>query len=121
MANPRTVIDDLLRLMTGAASGVGSMREEMSAQMRQRLDRMADRLELVGREEFEVVREMIAAAREAQEATAERVARLEAEVEALKKARAPARPKRQAGASKGTASSKAPSRGKAAPRTRAKS
>ncbi len=68
-------LDDLAKLATGAAGTLHGVRQELEGIMRQRLDRMLADLDLVTREEFEVVKAMAVAAREENEALK---ARLEA-------------------------------------------
>lgn len=79
-------LDDLAKLATGAAGTLHGVRQEVEGMVRQRLERVLDDLDLVTREEFEVVKAMAAAAREENEALKERL-------EALEKAAA--RPKRK--------------------------
>ena len=71
------LLDDLARVAAGAFGTVVGMREEVEAQLRQRFERVLSRMDLVSREEFEVVREMAAKARDEQEAMAARMAALE--------------------------------------------
>ena len=71
------LIDDLARIASGAVGTVAGMRDEVEAQLRQQIETVLRRLDLVSREEFEAVRELAAQARQEQEALAERVAALE--------------------------------------------
>ena len=71
-------IDDLMRVATGALGTVAGLRDEARARMRDQFERVLSRMELVSREEFEVVRAMAAKAREEHEALAERISALEA-------------------------------------------
>jgi len=70
-------LDDLARLATGAAGTLHGVRQELEGIMRQRLDRMLADLDLVTREEFEVVKAMATAAREENEALKARLEALE--------------------------------------------
>jgi BMFP domain-containing protein YqiC len=72
------VIDDLMRVATGALGTVAGLRDEAQARMRDRFERVLSRMDMVSREEFEVVRAMAAKAREENEALAGRIAALEA-------------------------------------------
>lgn len=72
------VIDDLMRVATGALGTVAGLRDEARARMRDQFERVLSRMDVVSREEFEVVRAMAAKAREEHDALAERVAALEA-------------------------------------------
>jgi BMFP domain-containing protein YqiC len=70
-------LDDLAKLATGAAGTLHGVRQELEGIMRQRLDRMLADLDLVTREEFEVVKAMAVAAREENEALKARLEALE--------------------------------------------
>lgn len=88
----RRVLDDLAKLATsavGVAQGAGREAEEL---VRQRLERLLDRMELVSRDEFEAVKAMAQAAREENERLAARVAALEKQARPAK----PARPRKTA-------------------------
>ena len=71
------LLDDLARVAAGAAGAVTGIRDEVEAQMRQRMERLLSRMDVVSREEFEIVRELAANARREQEALARKVAELE--------------------------------------------
>ena len=97
----RRLLDDLAKLTTsavGVMQGAGREAEEL---LRQRLERLLDRMELVGRDEFEAVQAMAQAARAENERLAARIAALEGQ----------AKPKRKAAA-------KRPAAGKTRPRKR---
>jgi BMFP domain-containing protein YqiC len=72
------LIDDLARVAGGALGTLAGVREEVEARLRQQFERVLAGMDLVTREEFEVVRAMAQAAREEQERLAARVAALEA-------------------------------------------
>jgi len=74
--------DDLSRMMSGALSAAGGVREEAEARLRQHFEAMFTRMDLVRREEFNVVRDMAALARQENERLAERVVELEAKLAA---------------------------------------
>jgi len=83
MQTDNRFIDDMARMMTGAMSAAGGMREEIEARMRHQLESMFARMELVRREEFKVVRDMAALARQENERLEKRLATLEARLAAL--------------------------------------
>jgi BMFP domain-containing protein YqiC len=71
--------DDLAGVAGGALSAVAGLREELTAMVRARVDEAVRRLDLVKREEFDVVAELARRAREQAEALELRVAALEGE------------------------------------------
>lgn len=77
------LFDDLARVAGGAFSAMGGIKEEIESRVRERLERLANDMQLVSREEFEAVSAMAARARSEQEALAARVAALEARLAAL--------------------------------------
>lgn len=77
------LLDDLARVAAGAAGAVSGLRDEVEAQMRQRMERLLANMDVVTREEFEVVRELAANARREQEALSKTVAALEQRIAAL--------------------------------------
>lgn len=80
MSDPRSkILDDVSQLVSGLGIAAQGVREEFAQTMRSMLDTMLADGALVTREEFEVVREM------AEKARAENQ-RLQAEIDALKKA-----------------------------------
>ena len=91
MQSQKPFFDDLARVASGALGALSGMRAEMEAMMRQQFERFTSSLDLVPREEFEVVRAMAIKAREDNEAQAARLAELEAKLAAL--ATPPAKPK----------------------------
>ena len=78
-------LDELARLMTDAAGAAQGMRREFEAMMKAQGERLLRDMDVVRREEFEVVKDMAVKAREESEQLAARVAALEAEVAALKR------------------------------------
>lgn len=87
MQSQKPFFDDLARVASGAMGALSGLRAEMEAMMRQQFERFTGGLDLVPREEFEVVRAMAVKAREENEALAARIAALEAKL-----AEAPASP-----------------------------
>lgn len=78
MHNQRPLFDELARVAGGAMGTLSGIRHEVEAMMRQHMERWFATMDLVPRQEFEVVRDMAAKARQEQEALAQRVAELEA-------------------------------------------
>ena len=78
MQTQNRFLDDLARLAAGAVGGIAGIRQEVEARLREQVERLLRGMDLVNREEFEVVRAMAARARSEQEALAARVAALEA-------------------------------------------
>jgi BMFP domain-containing protein YqiC len=76
------LIDDLARVAGGALGTLAGVREEVEARLRQQFERILAGMDLVTREEFEVVRAMAQAAREEQERLQARLAALEARIAA---------------------------------------
>jgi len=105
MQTENPILDDLAKLANDALGTLQGMKTELEALIRQRFERMISDLDLVGRDEFEAVREMAARARAENEALKKRVAALE---KALGKTKtAPKRTTRKAGTAKSTAKSRA--------------
>lgn len=80
------VLDELAKLMTDAAGAAQGVRREVETLVRAQGERMLRDMDVVSREEFEVVKAMAQRARDENEALAARVASLEAELAALKTA-----------------------------------
>ncbi|MBV1834832.1 accessory factor UbiK family protein [Novacetimonas pomaceti] len=74
------IFDDLAGVAGGAFSALSGVREEIGAMVRARVDEALANLNLVRRDEFEVVREMATRARIAQEATDRQIAALESRI-----------------------------------------
>ncbi len=88
MQSDNRLLDDLARVLSGAMGATSGLRGDVESRLRGPLERVAERLQLVTREEFEVVRELAQNARQEQENLAERVRALESELSELK-AKAP--------------------------------
>ncbi len=86
MQTRNRILDDLARIAGGAAGTFTGIKEEIEALVRQRIERLLSDLDLVGREEFEVTRDMAAKARVEQEKLEARVAHLEARLKGAKSA-----------------------------------
>jgi BMFP domain-containing protein YqiC len=72
--------DELAKLMTNATGAAQGMRREMDSLVQSQVERVLGNLQLVKREEFEVVREMAQKARVENESLAKRVAELESKL-----------------------------------------
>jgi BMFP domain-containing protein YqiC len=72
--------DDLSRLMTDAAGLADGAKREAQTFARTQVERMMSGMDIVGRDEFEAVKEMAAKARDENEKLAARVAALEAKL-----------------------------------------
>jgi len=72
------LLDEMARLMTDAAGVAQGVRREAETAFRSQMERWIAGMDLVRREDFEVVREMASKARLENEALAARVADLEA-------------------------------------------
>ena len=71
------ILDDLAKVAAGALGGVTGVKKEIEARLRQQFERILANMDVVSREEFEVVKAMAAKARMEQEALAARLAALE--------------------------------------------
>lgn len=92
MQTDSRILDDLARVATGAFSAMSGLRDEIEARLREQFERILARMDLVRREEFEVVKAMAAKAREEQEALQARLDALEAKVAPAAGPAAPAEP-----------------------------
>jgi BMFP domain-containing protein YqiC len=80
------VLDEIAKLFTNAAGAAQGVRQEVETVIRSQAERLVADLDLVPREEFEVVRAMASLAREENEALKSRVAALEAALAAKPRA-----------------------------------
>ena len=71
------LLDELAKMMTDAAGAAQGVRREVETIVRSQLDRVLAEIDVVRREEFEVVREMAEKARLENDALAQRIAALE--------------------------------------------
>lgn len=74
------LFDDFAKLMTDAAGVAQGVKQEAEVALRAQAERFLSELDVVKREEFEVVREMAIKAREENEALKARIAALEAKL-----------------------------------------
>lgn len=78
MQSQNRIFDDIARVAGGALGALTSLKDEIEAMVRDRMERFMADGNFVRREEFDVVRAMAAEARAEQERLAARVAELEA-------------------------------------------
>ena len=74
------IFDEMARLMNDAAGVAQGVRKEFDTLFRSQAERMLRDLDVVQREEFEAVKEMVRLAREENEALKARIAVLEAKL-----------------------------------------
>lgn len=72
------ILDDIAKLVTDAAGAAQGVRRELETLAKTQAEKMLNSMDLVRREEFEVVREMAAKARTENQALAARIEALEA-------------------------------------------
>jgi BMFP domain-containing protein YqiC len=70
-------LGDIARVVNGAAGVATGMRDEIESIVQQRLERVLSRLNLVTREEFEVVKALAVKARQEQEVLQKRLDEVE--------------------------------------------
>ncbi len=87
MQSENRILDDFARLATGALGTFQGAKKEMEEMLKAQLQRLLGDMDLVSREEFDVVRDMAAAAREENIRLSERIDALEEEVASLRKGR----------------------------------
>ena len=80
MQTRNRLLGDVARVANGAAGVATGMRDEIESIVQQRIERVLSRLNLVTREEFEVVKELAAKARQEQEALQKRLNEIDKEL-----------------------------------------
>lgn len=96
MQSENRMVDDFVKMMNGLAGTVAGMGREAEASMREKAREWMAGADFVGRDEFEAVKAMAAAARNENEALTKRIAALEAKLGGS--ARKPAATKAKPGA-----------------------
>ena len=86
MQTKSPAFDDLANLLTNAFGAAKGMGDEVKAAARSRADSLIADMDLVGREEFEIVKAMAAQARDENEALKKTLKSLKSEITKLKKA-----------------------------------
>ncbi len=94
MQTENRFFDDLAKVATGAFHTLGGLKDEVESRFRERLERLANEMDLVTREELDAVKAMAAKARTEQERLEERMVALEAEIADLRRSAAPAKARR---------------------------
>jgi BMFP domain-containing protein YqiC len=80
MQTQNPFLDDLAKMAQGLVGGLSGLKHEIDTRVREQFERILGRMDLVTREEFEVVKAMAAKARAEQETMAARLATLEAKL-----------------------------------------
>jgi BMFP domain-containing protein YqiC len=78
MQSQNRMLDDLVKMMNGAAGTIAGMGREAEGGLRDKMRDWVGGLDMVSREEFDAVKAMAVAARDENEALAKRIAALEA-------------------------------------------
>ncbi len=78
MQTRNRIFDDAAKLAGGAVGTLEGVRREVETLVRQQVERMLSKFDLVTRDEFDAVKDMAARARAEQEELAKRLERLEA-------------------------------------------
>ena len=90
MQSENRLFDDVVKFVNGAAGTVAGMGREAEQGARARAREWIGGLDFVGRDEFEAVKAMAAAARDENDALRARIEALEAQAEAPRAPKAPA-------------------------------
>ncbi|MDX2142098.1 MAG: accessory factor UbiK family protein [Rhodospirillaceae bacterium] len=88
MQSQNRIFDDLAKVAGGALSALSSLKQEIEAMIRDRVERMMADASFVRRDEFDAVQAMAAKARSEQERLEKRVAELEAALKSKRKSSA---------------------------------
>ncbi len=86
--------DELAKVMTNAAGAAQGARREVDNLVKAQIERVLADIQIVQREEFDVVRDMASMARTENEALRARIAELEAKLDALQSKPTPAAKKK---------------------------
>src|SRR5215207_6887715 len=78
MQSENRLFDDFVKMMNGVAGTMAGVGREAESSMRERMREWVGGVDFVGRDEFEAVKAMAAAARDENEALKSRIAALEA-------------------------------------------
>lgn len=89
MQSRNPILDDLAKVASGALSVATGVKDEVEARLRQQFERVIDGMDLVTREELDVVKAMAAEARAENERLAKRLAAVEAALASTKPADKP--------------------------------
>jgi len=92
MQTSNRILDDMAKVASGAVSAVTGLKGDGENFIRRHLEKLLGDMDLVTREEFDAVKAMAAKARSEQEKLLARVAELEAQLQAPKKAAPKSKP-----------------------------
>ena len=92
MQSENKMFDDLVKMVNGFAGTMAGMGREAEASAREKMREWMGGQDFVGRDEFEAVKAMAAAARDENEILKARIAALEAKVGGARRARQARRP-----------------------------
>ncbi|MCD6073380.1 MAG: hypothetical protein K0Q70_263 [Rhodospirillales bacterium] len=84
MESRNRLFDDMAKVAGGAAGTLSGLKSEFESRVRQMVDDLVSKLDLVTREDLDTALALAAKAREEQESLAKRVSELEAEFARLK-------------------------------------
>ncbi len=93
---PNRFLDEFAKLMTDAAGLAQGVQKEAETAFRAQGERVMAKMDLVQREDFDVVRDMASRARLENEELKEMISSLEARVASLEKATKPTKPRTKA-------------------------
>ena len=85
MQTKNRIFDDMAKVASGAASTFSGLKDEVDAMIRQQIERVMSEMDVVPRDEFEVVKAMASKARSEQDALIARIDELEAQLKKAKK------------------------------------
>lgn len=105
MAEKSSLFEDAQRVVSGAAGTVSGLRQQIRADLRERMEEMARRANLASREEVSDVEALAAHARDAQEQILERLDAIEKRLEALEQKQSAPAKRSQASKQSGNAKS----------------
>ena len=97
MASNNRLFEDFARVAQGAAGALAGLRDDLEARIKDQVDRVLSRMNLVRREEFDAVQAMAAKARREQETLAARLDVLEGRSGGSRRKAGSARPRRGSG------------------------
>ncbi len=83
MQTQNRILDDLAKVASSAMGAAAGMRGEVEARIREQFERIITQMDVVPREEFDVMKAVAVKAREESEDLAEKVAALEARLAKL--------------------------------------
>ncbi len=86
MQNRSGPLDDITNLFTNAVGAVKGVGDEVKAMGRSRAEQMVSDLDLITRDEFEVLKALMEKSQAENEALRKKIAKLEKDVKSLKKA-----------------------------------